>query len=169
VRTDCGGEVELLEALTSGRWPDACTPELREHVTTCQSCADLVEVVLALTRDHADLARTAPVPSPAIVWWRAQMRARREAAEAASRPITVVQGLALASAIAVLLATAGAAFAFFEGTLPTMQSLLETAKTFVPASSTEPLLTPHTVTIAMLIAAWVIAVPLVAYFACADD
>jgi hypothetical protein len=167
--TDCGREEEVFEALTSARWPDACSRDLSTHVAACPACADLVQVVLALTADQAAAVPTAPVPSSAVVWWRAQMRARQEAAQAASRPITVVQGIALASAIALLLATAGAALAFFKGTVPTIQTMVETARTFVPASSTEPLLTPHTVAIALLIAIWLLAAPLVAYLACADD
>ena len=167
--TDCGREADVFEALTSSRWPDACSPDLSAHVVACQGCADLVRVVLALGEDQAAAARTAPVPSAPIVWWRAQMRARREAAEAANRPITVVQGIALASAIAILLASAGAALAFFEGTLPAFQNVVDTVKTFVPAASAEPLLTPHTLAIATLIAIWLIGAPLVAYLACSDD
>ena len=44
----------------------------------------------------------AALPDPGIVWWRAQLRARREAAVAAGRPITGVQVLAAACALAVL-------------------------------------------------------------------
>jgi hypothetical protein len=50
----------------------------------------------------------ARVPSAAHVWWRAQMRARQEAAAAAARPIAVAQGVAAASAAGL----AAAAIAF---------------------------------------------------------
>ena len=45
------------------------------------------------------------MPSSAIVWWRAQMRSRREAAARAAQPISFVFGIAVACA-AGLLATA---------------------------------------------------------------
>jgi hypothetical protein len=42
-------------------------------------------------------------PSSARVWWRAQMRARQEAAQAASRPLTFVHAVAIACGVGLLL------------------------------------------------------------------
>jgi hypothetical protein len=101
---ECAREQDLLDALTAGRWPERCEAELREHVRNCAICTDLVEVVGALfdARDvvYADVA----VPASGTVWWRAQMRARREAAMEAARPVTIVQA---AAAVLGLLAVIG--------------------------------------------------------------
>lgn len=101
----CTRESELLEALEGSRWPQASDASLVEHVGGCASCTDLLAVVAPLLDDQRLLIQEAVVPSSAIVWWRAQMRSRREAAQMAARPISFVQGIALACA-AGLLATA---------------------------------------------------------------
>ena len=101
----CSREHELLDSLQSSRWPDGSDVSLREHVAACASCTELLSVAGALLDDRQALMQEATVPSSAIVWWRAQMRSRREAAERAVQPISFVQGIALACA-AGLLATA---------------------------------------------------------------
>ena len=101
----CAREGEVLDALQSARWPDATDASLREHVHACGACSDLLAVAAPLLDEHHVLVREAQVPSSAIVWWRAQMRSKREAAERAAQPITVVQGITFAC-IAGLLATA---------------------------------------------------------------
>jgi hypothetical protein len=103
---ECPREAQVLEALQTSAWPECCAADLRAHVDTCGSCADLVAVVLALIDEHRAAAARAPVPSSGMVWWRAQTRARQEAAAAAMRPITVVQGLSLAVAAGLLAAAA---------------------------------------------------------------
>jgi hypothetical protein len=104
---ECARESELLAALAAARWPHACDPALRAHVDGCLSCTELVRLSTALLDDHRALVQEAAVPSSAIVWWRAQMRSRREAVERAAQPITVIQGLAAACAAGLLLAAAG--------------------------------------------------------------
>lgn len=102
---DCAREDELLEALQWGRWPETADPVLRQHVDGCASCADLLAVAAPLLSEHHALVREAQVPSSSIVWWRAQMRSKREAAVQAAQPITFVQGITFAC-LAGLLATA---------------------------------------------------------------
>jgi hypothetical protein len=101
----CAREGDLLDALQSARWPDATDASLREHVHACAACTDLLAVAAPLLDEHHALVREAQVPSSAIVWWRAQMRSKREAAERAAQPITFVQGIMFAC-LAGLLATA---------------------------------------------------------------
>lgn len=59
--------------------------------------------------------REAAPPSSAIVWWRAQMRARQEAARAVERPLTIVHGLAIACGFGLLLSVFGIAVTDLEG------------------------------------------------------
>ena len=103
----CPRESELWTAIAAGRWPDAADAELRAHVEGCASCRDVAVVAVALARDAQDLRHASTPPSSAIVWWRAQMRARQEAARAADRPITVVQGIAIACAAGLFVGLAG--------------------------------------------------------------
>jgi predicted anti-sigma-YlaC factor YlaD len=111
----CPRETELWDAIAAGRWPDTAEPNLSAHVASCLACRDLVLVAGSLRRDRRELDRAATPPTSAIVWWRAQMRARHEAAHAADRPITVVQALAIASAAGLLLGLLGSVAAWVRG------------------------------------------------------
>ncbi|MBL0157537.1 MAG: hypothetical protein IPP47_10625 [Bryobacterales bacterium] len=97
--TICDREQELLAALRSGNW----TPELRAHLAACESCADA-----AITAEflHQAAATADPhVPPAGLVWWKAQLRARRESAQAAARPVLIAER---AAAIVALLGAVGA-------------------------------------------------------------
>jgi len=62
-------------------------------------------MVSALYRDeYASAMDQVRVPTAGLVWWKAELRARREAVRVASRPITLVTGIAGAGTIAVLAA-----------------------------------------------------------------
>jgi predicted anti-sigma-YlaC factor YlaD len=111
----CSHETELWDAIAAGRWPDTADANLRAHVASCAACRDLALVAGSLRRDARDVARAATPPTSAIVWWRAQMRARQEAAHAADRPITFVQGLAIACAAGLLLGLTGSVAASVRG------------------------------------------------------
>jgi hypothetical protein len=111
----CPRETDLWDAIAAGRWPDTADANLRAHVVSCAACRDLALVAGRLRRDACDINRDATPPSSAIVWWRAQMRARQEAAQAVDRPITVVQGLAIACAAGLLLGLTGSVAASIRG------------------------------------------------------
>jgi hypothetical protein len=111
----CSREIELWDAIAAGRWPDAADAPLRAHVVSCAACRDLALVADSLRRDARDVGRAATPPTSAIVWWRAQMRARQEAAHAADRPITVVHALAIACAAGLLLGLMGSVAAWVRG------------------------------------------------------
>ena len=101
--TPCRYEADVLASVTSGSW-DHAPDELKAHVTTCRTCSDLALVSQLLKSDHAAMVAEANVPSAGQVWWRAQMRARAEAAEAAARPLFVAQAVACAAVVGVLVA-----------------------------------------------------------------
>jgi hypothetical protein len=78
--------------------------------------AEIEAIVAGAIAAEAALARTeAAPPSSAIVWWRAQMRARQEAALAASRPITIVHAIAIAAGAGLMLSAIGYAVAGVKG------------------------------------------------------
>jgi hypothetical protein len=102
--TECLRENEVMDVVASGRWPDACSDELRLHVARCTICADVLEVVVALHRDCEAADVEVKIPSAGLVWWRAELRARQEAMHAASKPITVVEAFGAAAAGGVVFA-----------------------------------------------------------------
>lgn len=69
-------------------------------------------VAEAIAAEAAAARRQAQPPSSAIVWWRAQMRARHEAASAVERPLTIVHALAIACGAGLLASIIGTAVAF---------------------------------------------------------
>ncbi len=113
---DCPREPEMVAAVLGGHWHDGLASdaasdaasdsadaadvrggdrlgELRAHAEACEVCAD-VAAVAPLLRDDYAAARDLEVPAAGQVWWRAALRARAEAAEAAARPMIWLQGLA---------------------------------------------------------------------------
>ena len=103
-KADCERELETLDAVSIGAWPDRCDAALREHVTTCAACSDLTEVAAALLDDRDAALRRARIPPSGLVWWRMQMRARRETAGAARRTVIAVQVAVFAGVLGLALA-----------------------------------------------------------------
>jgi hypothetical protein len=74
---------------------------------TCHECAETSALKALIRDDFERTQREVRVPTPEIVWWRAQMRAREEAARTAARPILFTQALAIAALIGFLISVAG--------------------------------------------------------------
>ena len=100
---ECPREQDALDAVAARRWPGR-DDELSAHIAHCDVCGDLVAVAAALRDDWDAVADQPPLPVADLVWWRAQVRARTEAARLAGRPITVVQAISAATALGVALA-----------------------------------------------------------------
>ncbi len=99
---NCPREVEVLEATRSGDWPE----ELRSHLAECSVCADVSSVAEVLLQAEAQLGSPPPLPSAGFVWWKAQLRARREAVQRAAEPIAIVERLAWGCGLLALLGLA---------------------------------------------------------------
>ena len=67
---------------------------LREHVAGCGLCSDVAEIAGAFFEDRDCARAEAVVPSASAVWWRAQIRAREEAARLAVAPAADRPGIA---------------------------------------------------------------------------
>ena len=132
--------------------------------------AEIEAIVAEAIAAEAALARSeAAPPSSAIVWWRAQMRARQEAALAANRPITVVHALAIAAGAGLMLSVIGYALAGVKGSsawlIGVYQSLAAAAAPLAAVDLTSRWVTlPMT---AMLVSVLVASVA--AYFIFADE
>lgn len=169
-KVECAHENELLTALQASHWPDACDDALRSHVAGCRSCTELVDLSLALLDDHRALVQEANVPSSAIVWWRAQMRSRREAAERATQPITIVQGLALACAAGLLVAAAGYFSPTFRRAIQwTMSAVSSFEGLPIPLPTAETLANPMIAGGIAAIGIAVIVAPIALYFALHEE
>jgi hypothetical protein len=73
----------------------------------CPECGPLVALAEEIRQEFEHTRQHARVPTAEIVWWRAQMRAREEAARTAARPILLTQALAVASLIGLVVSLAG--------------------------------------------------------------
>jgi hypothetical protein len=172
VRTvDCCREEDVLDALTSGRWPDRADDELRAHVAACAICKDVVEVASAVLMVREAEPTDMRIPSSAVMWWRAQMRARQEAAREASRPITVAQVVALVSVVALTAAGLVALSPWFGGLLAEWVSGVRSAAASqmgaLQASSAS--LAGGWVLPALMIGVWLVLAPVAIYLAVAED
>lgn len=114
---ECEFEEEALAAVQQDRWPGRVDADLRAHVAECAICSDVVSVAAVFEQSREELLAQAVVPDSGRLWWRAQLRARREAAEAAGRPITAVQAIAFACAAGLLGACFGAVSTWFQSAL----------------------------------------------------
>jgi hypothetical protein len=97
----CPREKETRELLLRGQWPESCAAELREHVSGCRACSDLVLVMQAFRQARATAVSAANPPAAGVLWWRAQLERRKAAVERIGRPIFGAQIFALAITIVI--------------------------------------------------------------------
>ena len=115
---ECPRESDVLSMVVTGQWPARSPEELRRHVASCDVCAELAAAASAIDIE-AETSRplSREVPSAGTVWWRAQLRARQEAARDAIRPMTAAHTLGLAAIFAVAGAVFGASAPWFQAGL----------------------------------------------------
>ena len=110
----CEFEAQSLAAVLEYRWPHAVETPLRQHIAGCSICSEVVAMADAFAAARQDTRSIATVPDASRVWWIAQIRARREAAEEAARPILATQIAAFAWAIGILVVCLGGVLAWFQ-------------------------------------------------------
>jgi hypothetical protein len=91
IRRSCSREKQVSELTRRSQWPQGASVELREHVRSCDSCADLVTLTSAFKTARAEIIGSAALSSAGAVWWRAQLRRRRAAMERIERPLVRAQ------------------------------------------------------------------------------
>jgi len=168
MKLECGREQDVLDALSAGRWPDRCNADLRAHVASCHLCTDLAEVATALLEDHDSAWREARVPPSGVVWWRAQLRAREEAARAAGRPLAFIQGVAASFAVWLVVALLRA---LPSGYLSTWRAWGAAAIPYVTFTMPDVARLTAAVPLGVLLilGAWLLLAPIAIYFAVADE
>jgi hypothetical protein len=161
--TECAREHEVVDAVASGRWPERCA-ELRAHVAACPICADVAAVAQALQEAHECGWREARVPPSGRVWWRAELRARHEAARKAAQPITIVQGLAGACAVGLVFALAELVWLRFSQSLDGVagiESLIDAAR--LEITSLSAWMPQLGLPLAIGLGVWLVLTPLTLY------
>jgi hypothetical protein len=102
----CSREAEVKALVERGQWPQACAPELRNHVSACRPCSELALVTAVFQRARNQAVGAAKTGSPGLLWWRAQLRRRSVAVQRISKPIVGAQIFALAVNLIVAAAVA---------------------------------------------------------------
>ena len=173
MKSECPHEQDVLDALAAQRWPARCDEELRAHVAACTLCTDLIEVASALLDEQESAWREARVPPSSVVWWRAQIRAREEAARSAARPVAFMQGvaasLALWIAVVVLRALPWPAMPNWRGWLA---GLVPSFSLTLPDLSTLAVAIPGgwlLLALVLVLGAWLLLAPVAIYFAANDE
>jgi len=141
---ECPFEAEVLAGVVKD-------PDLLAHVKTCAVCSEAALLMHAFDEAQDRSRAEAPIPDAGLVWWRAQLRARREAVRTAQRPIAVTQAIALICAVILLASFLGAAAGWFQA-----------------IASKMTLFTEHWPLIATMVAL-VLLVPTAVYFALGRD
>jgi hypothetical protein len=164
----CAREADVIEAIAFGRWPEHCA-DLVAHVSTCVTCADLVIVSRALHDDRESLCREAQLPAAGMVWWRATIRARADAARTATQPISILQGVAGACIVGV---TAGLATVAWQSIhwvdrLGDLVVRLESRRADIASASA--FAAGHGLPILLALAAGLVLAPLALYITLTDD
>jgi hypothetical protein len=165
---ECVRAAEVLAAMTAGPEPGLANEELRQHADACELCRDMVTVVSALRGERDRVRRTTSVPSAGLIWWRAQLRQRQQAALKATAPVTAVHAAAIiaAAVLAVVLATSVAPFVGMPSLSGFMPSATSWAEASQSLSAQFPLL-PYG--LALGATAWLILGPVALYFAFRRD
>jgi hypothetical protein len=164
---ECEFEADVLSAVLQSRWPERVDDALRKHVKTCEICSDVAAVAGAMECAREETAPHA-LPESGLVWWKAQMRARREALETVARPITAVQVVAFACAMVLTGACIGATSSWFQASLKWAGAQISgfDLNTFIPYATA--LISGH-VLLALCMVAMVFVVPVAVYLAIGKD
>lgn len=87
---ECPFESAIVEADRTGRWNST----LQSHAAACSNCQEALLVAHALRDDEAASMAEVRLPPAGLLWWKAQIQARRAALQRAARPIDIAEQLA---------------------------------------------------------------------------
>jgi len=102
----CHREQEVLDAVRSGRWSGAWGEEIRTHAAACPVCSEVALVAEAMIQEHHLEEADVRLPSAGLVWWKAQLAARRSAEARATQPIALAERFAQGAALLTALGLA---------------------------------------------------------------
>ena len=168
MKRECVRAADVLAAMTIGPASQLSDEELLSHVESCESCREMVTVVSALRGERDRVRRTTTVPSAGLVWWRARLRQRQQAALTATAPVTAVHAAAIVAVVALVVVLVSSVAPFVG--MPSLSGFMPSTASFVEASrslTTEFPLLPYGVMLGGT--AWLILGPVALYFAFRKD
>jgi hypothetical protein len=86
----CEMEARVIRSVRTGFW-DA---DLEQHAASCPACSEAAFAARLLNGMRAADEAEARVPDAGLMWWKAQLLAKREAGEHATRPIRLIERFA---------------------------------------------------------------------------
>jgi hypothetical protein len=89
---ECGKEKLIIAAVRTGLW-DA---DLRQHRASCPACSEAAIAARLLNEMRSCDEAEARIPDAGLMWWKAQLLEKREAAERATQPINFAERFAYA-------------------------------------------------------------------------
>jgi hypothetical protein len=110
---ECPHEFEVVQVVLAGRL-EYCD-EVRMHAESCEVCREVVAVASLMRDDRNGALGEVQVPAAGQVWWRAAIRARLDATNAAARPMTWAHGVAGACAAGLTVGIITVAWPTIEG------------------------------------------------------
>jgi predicted anti-sigma-YlaC factor YlaD len=161
----CPRESDVLEVVAA----DATTEAGREvlaHLSACESCRDAAAVAAALRAERDAAWEEASLPTADVVWLRAQLYARAEAARVASRPIAMVQALGIACAVGAIGAVIGTASWWLRSWVAWLG---DAAALVAGAPGTFEMATVASRGILLAVGVWLVLAPVAVYLAATED
>ncbi|SEF55774.1 hypothetical protein SAMN05421819_0410 [Bryocella elongata] len=101
MRGTCSRADEVRKLVIGGQWPAAAGDELRGHVSVCKGCSLTASITLAMRGARERDLESVKLEPAGLIWWRAQLRKRREAMEQVSRPMLKVQTVSVGTSLLV--------------------------------------------------------------------
>lgn len=166
LRFQCSREAEVIRAAWSDSWPGESDPGLVAHAAGCAVCSQAVALAEAFRAERERACLEANVPPAGLVWWKAQLRARHEAARRASRPILVAQLAALVSLLAAALVLAARLFTPARAALDRFASWVPRPSFTLPSLDPAFLMQPG---VLLVCAAALLLAPVAVYLAVSRD
>jgi hypothetical protein len=164
-RHGCPFEADVVEAARAGRWPGSGGTDLQAHLDACPPCREVAEIAALLATEWEAAHAQAHPPSADLVWWRAQKRARLEAARAAEAPVRTAQFVAAVGAVLLVGVLGWSVFGSFGSMLAEVRALAP-----APADALRPDAGPLVRGAAVLaLLAAVVFVPVALYLVFADE
>jgi hypothetical protein len=166
---ECPREEQVVQAVLSGAWPERADEELALHAAQCDICGEVATVATLLRQDHEQARREVQVPAAGQVWWRAAIRARLEAAQASTQPMTWLHGITAACMVGVTLAILSIAWpSITHGAGWVKARLMDPSPTGEVAGLVSMAL-GQSLVLALFAAACLVVAPVLLYFALSDD
>ena len=93
---NCKLEAAVLAAERTREWSD----DLRRHLESCPECTDALMVEQFLAAESVGVPADSRLPTADQVWWRSELRHRRELTRRAQLPIRVLEKVAQLGGVA---------------------------------------------------------------------